>query len=140
MAITTKTFDRQVYAFTAVASAGTAVVNVAIPTDAVVRLEARIFVVQSSSGHNSAGASMLAAYAIRNNNGTLAVPAAITGSANPDNSGGLLAASAEASDIGGTPTANWTNSGTNAVLTVTNSSGSAADVFVIVDVFVVSNV
>jgi hypothetical protein len=143
MAITTRIIDEQIFTGTVTHGGGTSTFDVPIPTDTCCYLECRTVGVHSSASHID-GTWGCGSYVISNRNGTLNAPAAITGSANPDNSAGLVGAAAEASDMNGgagqPPTGAWSISSTNARWTVTNNSiANDVDVLVYVKLVIASN-
>ncbi len=146
MGITSRRADFQEYTFSGIASGSSATLDVPVPTDEALYLDATVIMVNASSSHLGGSAGLRATYFVANKNGTVAAPAVLTGGVNPANSNttGLLGAEAEGSDInsgGGTnPTAIWTVSGTNARLTVTNQYSSSVDIVVWVSLRSAKNV
>jgi hypothetical protein len=147
MAITAYGQDKQAFKLTGITSGGgTATASVPIPTDTICVLQAKVVMVHSTGGHLDHGAGLWAEYVVYNANGTLTAPGAITSGNNPANNTTttFVAAHAQGSDInsigGANPTAAWTISGTNAVLTVTNNYTAAVDAVVYVDIYPAKNV
>lgn len=140
------TIDRKVFQGTAGSGGGTFVATLttsAAPfTDQVIRLQARVYLSSASASHLVNGCSLVAEYVVENKNNTTTAVAAITSSANPDNSGGLVGQHPEVADTAmNTSTANWTLASSNATLTVTNNgTGSvAANVTVVMDIEMVGS-
>ena len=119
----------------AAAAGGTATFDFPVPTDRAIRIRVSVSMTAQTGGpaHLTVLSSLVAEYVVRNNNGTLVAPGAMVGSANPMNSGGSLASRVEVDEFAGAApsTANWTISGTNVRLTVTNNHlTQAADITV----------
>ena len=131
-----KTF--QVAKGSAANSGGTFTVDVPVPTDRSVRVEARIGLSNSTDPAKPDG-SLYAEGSFANRGGTVTAGTALTGSTNPMSAAQIAAARAESLEagfIGGGPsTAVWSVSTTNARLTVTNNGTVSADVIVYVDIF-----
>lgn len=150
------TIDRVVSQGTAAPGGGTLTVDYAIPTDQCARLVAVAILTHANASHLTAAASLRAEYVVENQNGTLSAPSATTNpvtSVNPLDSTvtGEAAAHVQATDLGFTntvssnlaPAINWSISGTNARLTITNNSNGAssiaANVSVIIDAILVGS-
>lgn len=141
MAIARGDLDIKKFTGTAAAAGGTFTADYALPTDVGARILARTYLIQGGASHLVKMTALVSEYVVRNNNGALAAPAAIAGSANPDNSGGLVGSRVEVDEFAGgsNSTAAWTISGTNMRLTVTNQHlTQAADVLVIMEVDLVA--
>ena len=149
MAITFQGKDFQVFQLLGITSGGgTATVTYPIPSNYVVLLKATVLMMASSSGLN-AGAALQAEFCVSNNAGTGATLAILTlpsTGINPasSNTVGFIGAVAQGSDIDSgsptDPTAVWSRSTTNAVLTITNVYVSAVDAVVYLEIYPAKNV
>lgn len=143
MAAANTVIDKVRFTGTAAAAGGTFTCDYAVPTDRKVRVTAYATLTAQTGApaHLTKATDLVASYTVRSNNGALAALTAYTGGQNPANSAsvGNIDASAQGDEFfGGTvASANWTISGTNVRLTVTNQHATqAADVTVIVDAIV----
>jgi hypothetical protein len=137
MTVGAAVIDQQVQQTSAIAAAGgTAQFDIAIATDTVVIVWAKIVLSRASGGHIAAGAGLLATAVVENRNGATSFSTALAGSVNPDNSGGLVGAGAEASSFSAAPTGNLTVTANKLRLTVTNNDATfAADCTVFFDIY-----
>jgi hypothetical protein len=153
MAITFQGKDFQVFSggsLTGIAaSGGTGTVTYAIPANYVVLLKATILMCNTGTSGLTAAAGLQAEFVVANYGGSGATPGALSGGVNPANSStaGLLGADAQGSDLNGIggsaspPTAVWTRSTTNAILTITNNYvTSSADALVYLEIYPAKNV
>ncbi len=148
MAITFQQLDRVVADLAGITSGGgTATVTYALPTDCAVFLFAKVLILNASASHLNGSCCLQAEMHAENKNGTCSAPGAVTGGGiNPGNSTtvGFLDAHAQGSDINSgtptSPTAAWTVSGTNGVLTVTNNFSASVDAMVWIDAYIAKNV
>lgn len=144
MAAAKTVFARTRLVGTAAAAGGTFTADYACPTDRAIHVRARVYMTAQTGApaHLTHTSVFRAEYTIRNNNGAMVTPTVLGGSTNPLNSGtaGNASSHAEVDEFGGgsPSSANFTTSGTNARLTVTNNHATqAADVVVIFEVDVV---
>lgn len=127
------------------ASGGTLTADFAVPTDRVMRVEARAFLSGQTGGAGHVkSASLYAEGVYDNQNGTVAAVTAVSGSTNPSNSSTLTGSRAQASDAAfvgggsGPPTLILSVSGTNVRATLTNNSDSAqaGEGVILLDVYI----
>jgi len=141
--------ERKIFTGTAAQGGGTFTADIPIPTDRFFYLRAWAFLTAATGSppHLTAVGGYTSEYLKCNNNGTLVAPAAITGSSNSQSSTSLRPVRIIAQDTafqsgGGAPsTVDWSGSGTNARLTVTNNGASQdADVTVVIEFSVMGSV
>lgn len=135
------TRDKQVIYTPNVASGDTVTMNIAVPTDKIIRIRAWIFwstTEPSAVGHLDQADGQFCEYVVQNRNGTVTAIPASSGNANPINSNTLAAGvsiAAVVTNEGLADTATWGISGTNAQLSAPNRDGdNSNDLAVVFDI------
>ena len=150
MTLSVRTKDTQLFTTSLAAGLHSTAISFALPTDGTVLFRAIILVSHFSGGHQDAGGSLGSNATIGCKNGVCALIPAMAGissalGTNPLNDYTEIPPTADtiiAGTAGTVPwTAVWSVSGTNALLTITNQTGSTAgfDFLAWVDIYTVAS-
>lgn len=121
--------DRQMIYTTGVADGDTVTMNIAVPSDKVMRIRAEVFwstTAPAFNGHMNQSNGHFTEYVVQNKNGTVTAPSASPSTANPNNSNTLVQGISVAgvqTDSMSVIASTWGISGTNAQLTCGPTTG-----------------